>query len=336
MISDPWLVHPKAQPDELLSSWLIRIAARQGRKLHNFCHSNWPGLQIWTRDIDSSAPETLLSRLSEKTYTPSNNVNKTCLKTHEGVLYPTLTVRGITPHLTPIGVYHRERKGFGLRYCSACLNEDDHPYFRVIWRLSAFPCCTKHGLQLVDACPQCDSPIAPHRGLMTICHRCDSDIRSANQTIANSSVLQFQHHNQRVLAGSPVTRPGLLGLHPLSYFALVGRLAYLCTSGPRRDRLLEAVRQINPEIQQPEFHGKVNALRFLTVQSWHSVLMAVEILLRGWPWMFVGLCQDAGLYWSWIQQDIRRDFLPMAIEEPAKLFLKDQYALSGSAAMREP
>jgi hypothetical protein len=291
---------------------------------------------MWNRDIDNLAPEMVLSRLSEKTHTSLDIVNKTCLQTHEGVLFPSFTGRGITPQVTPLGVYHRERKGFGLRYCAACLSEDDHPYFRVTWRLSAFPCCTKHGLQLLDACPQCSSPLAPHKGLMTACHKCDFDLRSTDQEIASSSVLQFQHHNQRVLAGDPVTRTGLLGLHPLSYFALVGRLAFLCASGARRDRLLRAVRQIDPAIKMPEFHGEMNALRFLTVQSWHMVLTAVDILLRGWPWMFVGLCQDAGLYWSWIQQDIRRGALPMEIEQPARLFLKDQYALSGSGAVREP
>ena len=46
----PW--RPRPQADELLSSWLRRIALGNSAKLHSFCHAVWPGLQIWNRDID--------------------------------------------------------------------------------------------------------------------------------------------------------------------------------------------------------------------------------------------------------------------------------------------
>ncbi|WP_341536102.1 TniQ family protein [Aeromonas veronii] len=37
----PW--RPRPQADELLSSWLRRIALGNSAKLHSFCHAVWPG-----------------------------------------------------------------------------------------------------------------------------------------------------------------------------------------------------------------------------------------------------------------------------------------------------
>ena len=57
----PW--RPRPQADELLSSWLRRIALGNSAKLHSFCHAVWPGLQIWNRDIDGLAPPRLMEGL---------------------------------------------------------------------------------------------------------------------------------------------------------------------------------------------------------------------------------------------------------------------------------
>ena len=52
-----WPAHPKPLPDELLSSWMVRIAGQHGLKLHTFASAVWPGISIWNRDIDRSGPK---------------------------------------------------------------------------------------------------------------------------------------------------------------------------------------------------------------------------------------------------------------------------------------
>ncbi|MFA6699756.1 MAG: TniQ family protein, partial [Thiomicrospira sp.] len=83
-----WPVHPHPSPDELLSSWLVRIAHGNGEKVQSFCHHEF-GIerQIWNRDIDRQAPEWLLTILSERTATTIERVKQTTLKRYEGVLF---------------------------------------------------------------------------------------------------------------------------------------------------------------------------------------------------------------------------------------------------------
>ncbi len=57
-------VHLKPLPDELLSSWLVRIAHGHGMKLQTFCAVIFGREKsIWNRDIDKLAPEWLVMRL---------------------------------------------------------------------------------------------------------------------------------------------------------------------------------------------------------------------------------------------------------------------------------
>lgn len=66
--SQLWLYHPSPLPDELLSSWLVRISHGHEMKLQTFFRvSLGKGQEIWTRDIDRQAPEWLLHALSEHT-----------------------------------------------------------------------------------------------------------------------------------------------------------------------------------------------------------------------------------------------------------------------------
>lgn len=59
-----WPVHIKPKDDELLSSWLVRLAMSHGLKLHTFCSIALPLKQIWTRDIDKAPNTGLIGELS--------------------------------------------------------------------------------------------------------------------------------------------------------------------------------------------------------------------------------------------------------------------------------
>src|SRR5215213_7254788 len=82
-----WPAHIKPQPDELLSSWLVRLAMAHASKLHTFCSIIWPRKQIWNRDIDRSADTELLQTLSDKTDTSIERVRATTLAGYESVLF---------------------------------------------------------------------------------------------------------------------------------------------------------------------------------------------------------------------------------------------------------
>lgn len=315
-----WAVRPKPKPDELLSSWMVRAANMSGEKLHSWCTDRWPGIQLWTRDLDLSAPDRVVAELAAGTATGLAMARATLLRDLEGVLHPTLDRSAVARFIRPLGVYHRTRRGFGLWYCPACL-DDDIPYFRRRWRLVGFPCCTEHGLMLADRCRSCAAPVVPHRDCIVTCHECAADLRSADRVIADASVLQLQYHEQAVLNGSPVFGSGLLGMHPICYFALLNRLLLLTTSGPRLNALRDV---LDGHLDRPlrrDFSGRRIELRFLDPAATHDAMRGVAFLLRGWPYMFVGIMAEAGVWWSWAMRDATPERVPFAFADPVRQYL---------------
>lgn len=189
-----WPIRYKPLPDELLSSWLVRLAHGHGLKVQTFCNVIFGNrFQVWNRDVDRLAPKWLVDELSRRTGTPLAIALGTTLRAYEGVLYRRFRSAGILNWILTLKMYHRKRKGFGLQYCPACLAEDNAPYFRKQWRLALLTVCRRHGLMLLDRCPTCHTPIAVHRVDMSklmagedfslsFCHACGFDLR-ASQTV---------------------------------------------------------------------------------------------------------------------------------------------------------
>lgn len=186
-----WPAHPKPLPDELLSSWLVRIARANGLKLQTFCVQVFgQERQLWNRDIDRLAPAWLLRSLAERTRTPLRRVVDTTLLRYQGTLYDRWRATGQLRWILCTGVYHRKRRAFGTLYCPRCLTDDAEPYFRTSWRVAVLCHCARHGVELLDRCPRCGEPLAFHRrelgkpqsvdsGQMNGCHACGADLRDA-------------------------------------------------------------------------------------------------------------------------------------------------------------
>lgn len=186
-----WPAHPKPLPDELLSSWLVRIARANGLKLQTFCVQVFGcDRQLWNRDIDRLAPDWLLQSLAQHTGTPLRRVVDTTLRRYQGTLYERKPAMGQLRWILCAGMYHRKRQAFGTLYCPRCLAADAEPYFRTHWRVAVLCHCSRHGVELLDRCPRCEGPVALHRqelgkprsvesGPMSNCHICGADLRNA-------------------------------------------------------------------------------------------------------------------------------------------------------------
>lgn len=189
--SQLWPIRYKPLPDELLSSWLVRLAHGQGMKVQPFCNAIFgPRMQVWNRDIDRLAPEWLIQELSERTGTPLELAFGTTLKTYEGRLYPSFKLTGSLQWMLTLQMYHRKRKGFGLQFCPLCLRDDETPYFRKSWRVALNTTCLKHECMLQDRCSKCGAGVAYHRlntgqsgshiiESLATCHQCGFDLRKS-------------------------------------------------------------------------------------------------------------------------------------------------------------
>lgn len=193
--------HLHVLPDELLTSWLARLARAHELKLQSFSQLLFGRTyQLWNRDLDRLSPLTVVARVAELTGTAPERAWQSTLGGYEGVVYPRHVETGILRWVLNVGVYHRTRLRFGLQVCPRCLAADSDPYFRRSWRLAFVVCCPTHQVNLIDECPVCRQPLAFHRTKLgqpevgtseslTVCGTCRTDLRDAKAERATDNDL---------------------------------------------------------------------------------------------------------------------------------------------------
>lgn len=189
-----WPIRYKPLPDELLSSWLVRLAHGHGLKVQTFCNLIFGNrLQVWNRDIDRLAPPWLVDTLALHTGTPLEAAYGTTLKVYDGILFRNPRPSGHLNWVLSLKIYHRVREGYGQQFCPACLAEDQTPYFRKAWRLSLSTTCLRHRCMLHDRCHACGTAVSFFRmdfGLeasdsdseaitASRCHECKANLAAA-------------------------------------------------------------------------------------------------------------------------------------------------------------
>lgn len=251
-----WPAHPAPLPDELLSSWLVRLAAANGIKLQTlswmlFGNTNSP----WNRDSDRSAPKWLISTLSRQTGMDYRTILRTTLLTYNRRLYPTPKFSGQLRWVLPIKSYGMKRQGFGQQFCPQCLQEDAVPYFRKQWRLALFTYCPKHQIELHDACPECGMPINHFRGdfgrelhearPMNYCYQCGMDL--CNSTYQPPDFPDSSLHAAfNACLNSLNNPPSRAAPFTLDYFQVLHQFCWLMLSRANRGKLAAYVaEQIN-------------------------------------------------------------------------------------------
>lgn len=178
-------IHPQPLSDELLTSWMVRLAFANGFALHTF-YSNLLGYRaaIWNRDSDRHPPSALLDCLSSATRRPVEELRGLTLGCYEGFIFEHFFVSGDVPFLLPTGLYHRIRRRAGIQFCPICIRLDPAPYYRRHWRLALSTVCTAHDCFLEQTCPSCGAPVVFHQhgigrakiisgSALSICSKCN-------------------------------------------------------------------------------------------------------------------------------------------------------------------
>jgi hypothetical protein len=176
-----FLFIPPPLPDELLSSWLTRVAHEHARRLPNFLtlFVKREGSRITSTDLDFQYNEQLFQVLAQKSGLNEKTIYKMSLRNEEGYLftcnnclYPPKQIRKLTD----------KRTHFGLMYCPQCLQEDKIPYFRKQWRYYFYNACPKHNIYLTDRCWKCYKPIKLSKleikQDLSFCAHCGYDLKN--------------------------------------------------------------------------------------------------------------------------------------------------------------
>jgi uncharacterized protein (DUF983 family) len=177
----PWLHCPAPRPDELLSSWLHRLALANRRSDHVLCNFMFGRQPIWTRDVDRHFPHEFFPILSDWTRTPVERLQWLSLTSLAGRLSENPASQALGRLLLPLGIYHRVRRRAGLQFCPACLAESP-AYARRSWRVALVTVCTRHLCLLQDRCPGCGVAFMFHRMRQQLtgawpCVNCGLDLR---------------------------------------------------------------------------------------------------------------------------------------------------------------
>ncbi|WP_082769176.1 MULTISPECIES: TniQ family protein [Methylomonas] len=315
-----WPVHLQPKEDELLSSWIIRLAHAHGYKVQTMCSMLLGSdAAIWNRDIDQLAPNEDLQRLSTISGASAERIEQTTLRSLEGILFEKHTPNGICRWIVPIGVFHRSRRRPGLMFCPECLKEDPEPYFRKTWRLAFATICAEHACYLLDVCPNCHSPLAPHRsdmqsrtvfpkaGLNACCWKCGFDYRKTIEQphLLEESHVRFQEKLEHALKNGYVEWANSPNMHSLVFFEGLRVLIAGLTSRQTRNRLK---RSTNISVAELSDFPK-NGFEFANLPSRRELFSILAKVTERWPESFVDLIHECDLRYADLKGDgLRRPY----------------------------
>lgn len=201
---DRWPVSVDPLPDELLSSWIHRLALANGITPRSFADILGSRDGMWSPRLDLRLLHHAATLLANQTGVA-----------HEAISAMALTDDAWRPLLLPLRENARRDRSTWMQYCPLCLANDDAPYFRKEWRLASHISCFVHGCGLRDRCPACRSGIASFDlGELVpqhFCARCGFDLRNALKASVKTSARRLE----RAIAdmwrvesakGSPATR----------------------------------------------------------------------------------------------------------------------------------
>jgi len=190
----------KPLKNELLSSWLIRVAYAHYMNPPAFISLYFDNFdrQIFHRDIDLiGINENFIKQLVFKTYYKKEDFLGMTLKSYEGYLFINLNKSNRNLFV----LQPRFKKGRAIkkaiRFCPLCLKESIEQHLKKQWRLSFSTICLKHKCFLHDNCPECGEVFSPNKRKYDIneyhCHKCGFSFSNSTIKYVSKSSSGFKN-----------------------------------------------------------------------------------------------------------------------------------------------
>lgn len=315
-----WPVHLKPKDDELISSWLTRLALAHGLNAVEFSSIEWPQKSLFLANMCRASDPEILQTLARRTGTSVEKVQGMQLTAYEGLLY-TSNHNPVWNRLNPSGGYPwillincaRKSKQFVLQFCPYCLQEDKEPYFRRKWRLAFVTLCEKHGEVLHERCPRCGErvnfetralaiKIKLRRGALAYCLHCDYDYRNTERIrprlMVTPDEIDFQKFLLDTLNEGWVKITGNGFVYSYLYFAVLHKLLRMlifeyCNTLYERS-VSDYFGISNFEVPLPHYQRYIESLN---VQERRALLGRARLLLKDWPDGFITFCRANHSTW---------------------------------------
>ncbi|MCW2286844.1 hypothetical protein M2323_004653 [Rhodoblastus acidophilus] len=209
-----WPAPVQPQTDELLSSWLNRLALAHGLPPRAFGSALGLGGRAWSGRLDLAPPAALLDLLARRTGLAAEAI--------AALSFRDFAAREmLLPLRTRVSPRSKDRwRATWLQACPRCLAEDQYPYFRRAWRLATTIFCMRHVRRLIDRCPACGQALVPFDQAALapqhFCAHCLFDLRRAAtptvHALVRRSAQSFAEFGLGLTADNAAARKFILNL----------------------------------------------------------------------------------------------------------------------------
>lgn len=234
----------KPYENELLSSWLFRIAKRNYTNVSSLLHYHFKNKNMSIKDID-------LYKFNKKEIQLIKEIYSVSVKKHQLFKYNSYLEEVITNTSRHVWISTSNRNPYykkfcGIRFCPLCLKEKE--YFHDTWRIMLFNICEKHNCFLLNSCEKCHSKIIYANNSYDIpmyrCHNCFFDIRKSKLVfIKKNSKLFINHSHLKKILDNGYVILNNKWTYSFSYFYL---LKFLVNIQLRVNNIHKYIEELSP------------------------------------------------------------------------------------------
>jgi len=198
-----FLIIPKPLPNELFSSWIVRMAYAHKTHPHTFENLYLNLTQrLFSKNIDVALDEKT-KLLIQKKCRHTVDIHILTMQSYSTFLQEKVIINGFNKWITP------------LRYCPKCLRSDKIPYFRKIWRITFLTICFEHQCYLQDKCPQCHtkldiSKMYKNSYSFIHCHQCGFELKESDPNYIHYSHKKYIQNTKEIFT---ILEQGFVNLH---------------------------------------------------------------------------------------------------------------------------
>lgn len=300
-------IHFKPNRDELLSSWICRLALANGMNASSFCSltlpRKYPTQVMRMGDLDACVRRDILTTLAEITGMQRDRVIAATFPAYEGFLFERWSTRIWRQWTLPLKC-SRGKTRYGLQYCPLCLTTKD-PYYRRSWRLAIITVCAEHRVQLLDRCPKCASPISFHKATsnganfppsdrMTFCYSCKVDLRNLPPKTTppvSAEEASFQGCIDAALQEGWIEIPNTVSVYSVLFFPMLRHLMQLLVGRMFGSDIRKSLgRRYGISMPTIKGTGRWCEPNGLSVDERRGLMNIVRQLFTNWPDDFINFC----------------------------------------------
>ena len=278
----PW--HPRRLDDEILSSWMLRIASGNGISVRSLCA--WLGLDDdWVRGIDSMDPyNPLVNHIAEAAGVEKEIVIKSLPSGLYGLFGESISSTDWSWNTQWRLLGGTPPNNLGNQYCPICLRKFGH--YQLSWTIAVYSCCLQHKCFLREHCPHCgktflgaarffDSCTANPKRDLQLCAYCGrSVVNHEPYELADEKTLKLTY-----MLDSLVRNPACV-----DYFEVLARLLHvMCRPSALAKHMRSQMLPESHQITSRYWSGTPHNFEYLDVKSRAFMLQAVVSLFADWP-----------------------------------------------------